>query len=251
MPHQQAPEAQVSAVAPQVTHATPLSPQVAALGIWQAPWAQQPVGHEVASQMHAPPTHRRPAPHGAEAPQAQPPFVQRSAAVVLHAMQALPFVPHVKAVGLAHTPNWQQPEGQLVASQTQAPDTHRWPAAQAAPAPHRQAPPTHESAPAPQVVQLAPLVPQAIRLDVWHAPLRQQPEGQLVASQTHWPPTQRWPAPHAAPAPHRHAPAVQRSAPAPQLAQVAPLIPQAAMLGLWQAPFEQHPEGQLVASHTH
>lgn len=37
-----------------------------------------------------------------------------------------------------------------------------------------------------------------------HAPLKQQPLGQLVPSHTHVPPEQRWPTPQAAEFPQRH-----------------------------------------------
>jgi len=49
-----------------------------------------------------------------------------------------------------HVEPAQQPPGHETASQTQAPETHRCPAPQAAPDPHWHAPPTHESAPEPQ-----------------------------------------------------------------------------------------------------
>jgi hypothetical protein len=43
-----------------------------------------------------------------------------------------------------------------------------------------------------QLTQSAPPVPQVVLLEVWQVPvLSQQPLGQLVASQTHLPPTQR------------------------------------------------------------
>jgi hypothetical protein len=69
-------------------------------------------------------------------------------------------------------------------------------------------------------------------LSVWHLPvLSQQPLGQLVASQTHVPPTQRWPA--------------------AQATQVAPLVPQVAAVcdakGTQAPLLVQQPPGQLVA----
>lgn len=63
-----------------------------------------------------------------------------------------------------------------------------------------------------QLVHAPPPVPQALKLDVTQTPAAQQPFGQDVASQTHWAPTQRFPAPHGALLPHAQAPAVQRSA---------------------------------------
>jgi hypothetical protein len=72
----------------------------------------------------------------------------------------------------------QQPFGQLIASQTQAEPSQRWPASHDA----------HISPPVPQAPSLVP------RLQASSA---QQPVGQLVASQTHAPLTQRCPAAHA------------------------------------------------------
>jgi hypothetical protein len=66
-------------------------------------------------------------------------------------------------------------------------------------------------------------------LDVWQAPLlSQQPLGQLVASHTHLPPTQRWPAAHGDPPPQVHVPPVQVSPAGAQVRQAPPLEPQAA-----------------------
>jgi len=68
----------------------PSGPQVACEvpGTWHTlPW-QQPVVHEVASQMHMPPEQRWPAAHGALVPHMQLPPVQRSACVGLHTLPA-------------------------------------------------------------------------------------------------------------------------------------------------------------------
>jgi hypothetical protein len=51
--------------------------------------------------------------------------------------------------------------------------------------------------------------------------------GQLVASQMHWPPLQRWPALHADRVPHMQAPLVQTLAlVVSHAAQVLPEVPQ-------------------------
>jgi hypothetical protein len=56
VPHTQVPPAvQVSALTPQAAHAMPGAPQADADGVTQAPLEQQPAGHEVESQVHAPP----------------------------------------------------------------------------------------------------------------------------------------------------------------------------------------------------
>ncbi|MDP3238003.1 MAG: hypothetical protein Q8N26_34750 [Myxococcales bacterium] len=80
----------------------------------------------------------------------------------------------------------------------------------------------------------------------------QHPDGHDVASQTHAPDTQRWPVPHAAPAPHRHAPDAQPSPRAPQSVHAAPLPPHwlGEVLVTQVAPLQQ-PEGHEVASQTH
>jgi hypothetical protein len=55
----------------------------------------------------------------------------------------------------------------------------------------------------------------------------QQPPAQLVASQTHWPPLQRWPAPHAAAPPQVQVPELQPSALVlSHDAQESPFVPQ-------------------------
>lgn len=77
----------------------------------------------------------------------------------------------------------------------------------------------------------------------------QQPVGQLAGLQTHAPPTQRWPVPHAGLAPHLHPPPLQLSARvASQVEHAAPEAPHLEIVGVTQAPASQHPFGQLVAS---
>lgn len=86
----------------------------------------------------------------------------------------------------------------------------------------------------------------------WHvwAP-SQQPLGHEVASQTHWLPTQRWPAEHAWPVvPQTHAPpGPQRSASecVLQSSQRSPLMPHTVEVSPWHTPFWQQPLAQLVA----
>lgn len=80
----------------------------------------------------------------------------------------------------------------------------------------------------------------------------QQPLAQLVASQTHWPATHRWPVSQAAPPPQRHAPSAQVSATvASQVRQTVPPSPQACADGATQVVPVQQPVGQLVGSQTH
>jgi hypothetical protein len=76
----------------------------------------------------------------------------------------------------------------------------------------------------------------------------QQPLGQLVASQTHVPETQRWPVPHGGSVPHAHSPFVQRSAPSSHALHASPPPPHAVSLGITHVAPEQQPSGHVVAS---
>jgi hypothetical protein len=103
-----------------------------------------------------------------------------------------------------------------------------------------------------QVPQAPPPVPQLALLGALHVVPVQQPVEHEVASHTHAPPTQRWPTPHAAPAPHWQPPAAQLSARVvSQVAQPPPAVPHAVVDGVWQTLPLQQPLGQLAALHTH
>lgn len=188
-------------------------------------------------------------------PQAHAPDVQRSD-LASHAAQLMPAAPHAVVdwvpVSTQVLPE-QQPVEQLAAVHVQVPLVQTCPAAHAAPAPHRHAPPVQAFVFPVHAAHAAPPVPQAAAVcavPMMHAPALQQPVGQLVASHTQAPPTQRCPAPHAAPVPQRHAPVVQRSPVRPQLVHAAPAAPQAvALVGVQTLPAQQ-PLGQLVASQT-
>jgi hypothetical protein len=218
-------------------HAAPPVPQVLApwlAGGTQVPALQHPVGQLAASHTQAPPTQRWPAEHAAPEPHAQAPFAQRSA-VALQAVQVLPAVPHDAVVtGVTHALPLQQPLGQLVALQTQAPPTHCWPAPQAAFAPQRQVPAPQPSAlGAVQEAQAAPPTPQVAATDCLHTPPLQQPPGQEVESQPLQAlspvqvPGQTW----------------QASPPEPQVAAVSPVAQVLLVV--------QHPFGQLAGLQTH
>ena len=63
-----------------------------------------------------------------------------------HIWHAAPIVPQAALVPPAtHCPPWQQPVGQLSASQTHAPAEQRRPGAHSKPAPQRHAPDVHAS----------------------------------------------------------------------------------------------------------
>jgi hypothetical protein len=162
--------------------------------------SQQPVGHEAALQTHAPPTQALPVPHAGPEPQPQVPPAQLSAVRGSQVVQAAPPVPQEPVAGVLQTLPLQQPEGQLAALHTQVPPTQAEPAAHAAPPPQEQLPPLQVSL-APHAMQDEPLSPQAAVVLVVQVSPAQQPVGQLVESQTHLPPRQRCPLPHAALAP--------------------------------------------------
>lgn len=83
----------------------------------------------------------------------------------------------------------------------------------------------------------------------------QQPVGQLVESQMHWLPLQRWPGAHAGPLPQPQPPSVPHALVrglVEQLAHMPPPAPHAVVVvGLTHVVPEQHPPGQLVESQMH
>jgi hypothetical protein len=99
-----------------------------------------------------------------------------------------------------HVSPAQQPPSQLCTSQVHCPFAQRWPAAQGAPVPQRQAPPAQLSARSgSQATHTAPPVPQRPRLAGLHVEPVQQPLGHAVALQpSHAPPSQCCPAGQAA-----------------------------------------------------
>lgn len=260
-------------------HAAPPAPQLVAVGgETQVAPLQQPLGQLAALQTQTPPTQRWPTTHIPFAPQRQPPPVHESARAGSHATHAAPLVPHWPSDGVAQVPPvqqplaqvaaeqpsqawlehveaqveqaapirphcaavvpaWQrpmasqQPDGQLVASQTHAPPEHRWPIWQAAPAPHAQAPEVQRSDLASHAAQLMPDAPHAV-VDCAAALTQvlpeQQPVAQLAAVQVQVPLAQTCPGAHAAPVPQRHAPVVQALVAPVQAAHAAPPVPQAA-----------------------
>jgi hypothetical protein len=126
VPHPQVPlirHALVREEAVQSTQVPPAEPQlVFEAGLTQVdvtvPAWQQPRGHEVLSQMQAPPTQRCPAAHSAlPEPQRQLPASQRSERLVSQAEHTPPPVPHCACEGATHVEPLQQPEGQSPALQ--------------------------------------------------------------------------------------------------------------------------------------
>jgi hypothetical protein len=235
-PQVHAPDAeQPSAVVPQVLHVAPSVPQVEAVGGWQSVPVQQPVGHEAASQTHAPPTQACPTPHGGPDPHMQLPVLQPSAFVASHDAQVAPPVPHTASVvaGEVQVAPTQQPSGHDDALQTHTPPEHSWPAAQAAPLPHEQAPAVEQLSvwPGAHAIHAAPPAPHSESERALQVGPEQQ-VGHVAAHPLQAPWLQVWLA--------------------GQLWQAVPALPQAAALSpVWQLPDAQHPVGQAIPSQTH
>ncbi|MEP6652412.1 MAG: hypothetical protein ABJA82_03585 [Myxococcales bacterium] len=167
VPQRQFPLAeQLSARLSHTAQVDPASPQVSSDRTAHTAPSQQPLGQEVASQMHCPPAQRWPPAHGGAPPHRHsPPNPQRSARVVSQGMHAVPFIPQFVREGRAlQASPLQQPVAQESASHRQTPFMHRWPAAQAALPPQRQAPFTEQvsTLSGSHPVQAAPPVPQVV-----------------------------------------------------------------------------------------
>jgi len=177
IPHEHAPEGeQLSAfVVSQVTQPAPFVPQLESDDALHVLPEQQPPGHEVALQTHAPATHSSPAPQGTPDPQLQAPLAEHVSAVkALHDVQATPATPHVVNDDGLHVEPEQQPAAQFVdVHPLQVPEEvqvcglgHDW----------------HAPPPLPQALVVSPF---------WHVPVpSQQPVEQEVALQRHLPPEQ-------------------------------------------------------------
>jgi hypothetical protein len=237
----------------QFWHRPPPLPQIVSLvPARQVVPEQQPLGQDVRSQTHAPVTQCCPVPHGAPRPHAQVPVVeQRSTLVAAQATQAPPPMPQLAMAGVRQMLPVQQPVLQDNESQTQVPFAQRCPVphARLAPQAHPPAAVQVSVSAGSQVRHAAPGAPQrASERDTQVVP-SQHPVGHEVALQTHFPVTQRWPAPHAGAVPHVQVPvAAQPSARvASQPTHTAPPLPQVASAGGLQVAPEQQPPGQLVA----
>jgi hypothetical protein len=165
----------------------PPAPQaIASLPIAQVLPLQHPVGHELVSQTQAPLEHLCPAPHMLFGPQWQVPPAQLSARLASHALQVAPCVPHAAEDGVTQLPAAsQQPLGQLVELQLHLPETHCWPVGHALdmPQPHAFIEQWSVLPSVVQSLQTAPPEPHWVSLPDWQTPLKQQPLGQLCASQ--------------------------------------------------------------------
>jgi hypothetical protein len=186
-------------------------------------------------------------------PQRQLPVAEQVSAVkVLQATHVPPAVPQVASEAVWQVPLAQQPVGQDVALHTQVPLMQVVPAPHAGLLPHRQAPvkPSQVSAVVDeQALQLAPPVPQVVKVGAWQAPPAQHPLGHDCALQTQAPLTHTVPAPHAGLVPQPHSPVTEQTFArvGSHATQAAPLTPQVPSPALVQVAPEQQPPGQLEA----
>jgi hypothetical protein len=150
VPQPHAPALQLSlTIGSHAEHCTPPVPQASAVPVMQTLLAQQPLGQVAGVQAgatQAPPTHCWPPPQAGLAPHLQAPAAQVSAVFESHIAQTEPPVPHMPSDGVfMQVSPEQQPLAHDVASQTQAPPTHRVPAPHAGPVPQAQLPPAQVS----------------------------------------------------------------------------------------------------------
>ncbi len=257
-PQVHVPEVQLLAVvALQATHAAPGSAQLDSDWAVQTVPAQQPLAQEEASQMHWPLLQVWPAAQAARVPQPQLPVaLQESAIIASQVRHVEPPVPQAPIDGVVQVAPLQQPLGQLVPLQAppvQMPLEHVWPMPHAGPAPQRQVPLLAQvfALTGLQVAQVSPPAPQVLRLRAWQTLPTQQPLGQLVPSQTHWLPTQRWPPTQAMSDPQRQPSPAQVSARVrSQVEQAPPAGPQLAIAIALQVRPAQQPLGHEVTSHV-
>ena len=154
----QTPEAQALVLmeAVQSTHWMPPVPQVVVPEVLQVLPLQQPVEHELASQMHWPPEQRCPEPQCWPLPvHPQVPEKQVSPLVAEQSTHAAPLAPQALLPEVWQAPPLQQPVQELE-SQTHAPAWQWRPSAQCTPAPVQPQLPERQVSPLPQCVPPAP-----------------------------------------------------------------------------------------------
>lgn len=189
----------------QLSQVSPAVPQ--ALAVFpdrQEEPEQQPL-QETESQVQEPPAQCSPDPQDAPVPQRHRPSAEQLSVLIgLQLTHDAPSAPHAANERVSQALPLQQPLGHDVASQTQAPDTQRWPGPHARLVPHWQAPRIEQPSALveSQIVHCAPPVPQVLTDGALQAFARQQPDAHEAASQTQAPLRQRWPAAHAGAPPH-------------------------------------------------
>jgi len=171
----------------QVTQAAPPPPQVIGPAWLQVGPEQQPAQFPELHALQMPPVH------------GPPPQSWHWAPPLPHSAESVP--------GWQVFP-WQHPVEHDVESQTHVPITQRSPCGQADPVPHWQSPAAEQrSALMSHFMHATPPIPQLATARARQTLPAQQPDPHDVASQTHFPPRHRWPAPQAALAPQAQPPA--------------------------------------------
>ncbi len=207
----------------------------------------------MAVQLQLPELQLNPCAQAAAPPQPQVPSARQPSPTPVQSRQVPPAEPQLSFDGVRQNPEAsQQPDGQLVASQTHFPRSHRCPASQTGPLPQAQVPVVPEQPSARddtvQSEQEPPSSPHVAGESGWQAPSLQQPLGQEVASQTHWDPAQRVPAGQSAPPPQVQAPwAEHPSARGPQATHATPAAAQRSAVRVRQLEPEQQPVLQVDA----
>ena len=228
--------------APPLPHAATLSPDS------QTPDAQHPVGHDPPSHTHVPLRQRCPAAQAAPVPQLQTPAAEQLSVVsASHGLQVAPGTLQAEREVGVHVAPSQQPSGQDVTSQVQAPAEQCCPGPQGAPLPQWQAPALQLSDwIASHGKHEAPPVPHWAAEGVLQVEPVQHPLGQEVASHTQRPPAQRCPPSHAGLPPHEHWPVVEQASAvaASHWTQATALTPQDAKADIVHVIPLQQPSGQ-------
>lgn len=252
---EQAPLLQVWPVGQLAQALPPLPHSPVVLPGWHRFPTQQPDPQDIRSHTHVPFRHRWPVAHAEPVPQRHcPADEQLSAAPCTQAAHAAPGAPQVASDSAVQALPEQHPFGQDVASHKHDPCEQCSPGPHGAPVPHRQAPSAEQSSAvsALHATQVEPADPHVASARVRQVAPSQHPSGQDMASHTHKPPRQRWPAPHAAWAPHLHWPSAQLSAcVASQAKQACPPVPQVgADAGSLHVVPEQQPFGHTQPLHA-
>jgi hypothetical protein len=180
----------------QATHVAPGAPHAELEdGVHVRP-AQQPSGHDVASQVHAPLAQCWPGAQVAPLPHLHCPALQLSASIALHGKHDAPPVPHVAVEGALHVPSVQHPLAQEVASHTQRPPTQRCPPAHSGlPSQVHLPAAEHPSAVAVHWTQATPPIPHDMIVDGVQVIPLQQPSAHAQPEQA--PELQVFPSGHA------------------------------------------------------
>jgi hypothetical protein len=183
VPHMHTPADEQLSADPGVhaAHAVPCPPHAPRDGRVHEVPSQHPLGHEVASHTQTSCAQWRPALHGALLPHLHRPVPEHVlASSGSHAMQLPPPEPQVESECSSQVCAAEQhPLGQLVASHTQSPPTHRCPSTQGLFPPQLHVPVDEQPSPevALHATQAAPPAPHVETVCGWHVRPEQHPDG--------------------------------------------------------------------------